>query len=110
MESQSESALSIVKAYKERYLAMTPPDNHDRELLEQLNILNASVTSNGQVGTVTYSIRIPTKYSNHFGTVHGGAISTLFDGITSAPLALLSRDGYWDGNEVSRSIHIRFFR
>lgn len=41
---------------------------------------------------------------------HGGALATLFDGITGSALNLLRKPGYWDGAQVSRTLEIKYFR
>ncbi|EME88260.1 uncharacterized protein MYCFIDRAFT_8744, partial [Pseudocercospora fijiensis CIRAD86] len=84
----------------------TSDANFDRKMWEHLAIISASATKE----TVFFTISIPTVYSNHLGMVHGGAIATLFDGLTSSALALLAPELLWSGREVSRGLHCKFLK
>ncbi|KAF7196494.1 hypothetical protein HII31_02222 [Pseudocercospora fuligena] len=101
-----KQALAAVEAFRAQYLAHTSDANFDRKMWEHLDIISASATKE----TVTFAISIPSVYSNHLGIVHGGAIATLFDGLTSSAMALLGPGLLWSGKEVSRSLHCKFLK
>ncbi|KXT02733.1 hypothetical protein AC578_5439 [Pseudocercospora eumusae] len=101
-----KQALAAVEAFRAQYLAHTSDANFDRKMWEHLDIISASATKE----TVSFAISIPIVYSNHLGMVQGGAIATLFDGLTSSALALLGPGLLWSGKEVSRSLHCKFFK
>jgi uncharacterized protein (TIGR00369 family) len=108
--ANASKAMSQMEAYKQRYLALTPQNNYDRQLWQNLEVTSAHSSATDQTSRVTFTIVFPTSYANHLGTANGGMIATLFDGMTSGTLGLLSRPGFWDGLEVSRDLQVRFFR
>ncbi|KXT13774.1 hypothetical protein AC579_6594 [Pseudocercospora musae] len=101
-----KNALAAVEAFRAQYLARTSDINFDRKMWETLDIISASTTKE----TVSFAINIPIAYGNHLGMVHGGAIATLFDGLTSSALALLVPGLLWSGKEVSRALHCKYLK
>ena len=68
-----------------------------------MTIVSASLTPHP---TVTYSMRVPASLANANGFMHGGAYSLVFDCLTTVPLALLARDGFWRMGGVSRTLNV----
>jgi len=95
--STSNKLISRLEAYRGAYLALTPPDNFDTPLYKSVEILSGTASSNGMSGIATFRVKFSAQYCNKFGTVHGGAIATLLDGLAQCSTAVV--DG--DANEVT---------
>lgn len=93
----SNPLLSRLEAYRSAYLALTPPDNFDTPLYKSVEIVSGTASSNGMSGIATFRVKFSAQYCNKFGTVHGGAIATLLDGLAQCSTAVV--DG--DANEVT---------
>ena len=93
----STKLLSRLEAYRSAYIALTPPDNFDTPLYKSVQIVSGTTNSNGTSGTATFRVKFSAQYCNKFGTVHGGAIATLLDGLAQCSTAVV--DG--DANEVT---------
>jgi acyl-coenzyme A thioesterase PaaI-like protein len=93
----SNTLLSRLEAYRGAYLALTPPDNFDTPLYKSVDIISGTTSSNGMSGTATFRVKFSSQYCNKFGTVHGGAIATLLDGLAQCSTAVV--DG--EANEAS---------
>lgn len=89
--------LSRLEAYRNAYLALTPPDNFDTPLYKSVQIVSGTTNPDGMSGTATFHVKFSAQYCNKFGTVHGGAIATLLDGLAQCSTAVV--DG--DANEVT---------
>jgi acyl-coenzyme A thioesterase PaaI-like protein len=89
--------INRLEAYRGAYIALTPPDNFDTPLYESVKIVSGTTNVNGTSGTAIFSVKFSAQYCNKFGTVHGGAIATLLDGLAQCSTAVV--DG--DSNEVS---------
>lgn len=81
--------LARLEAYRNAYLALTPADNFDSALYTSVQILSGSTNANGTSGTATFRTRFPPQYCNKFGTVHGGALATLLDGVAQCSTAVV---------------------
>lgn len=78
----TEKALTMIYSQLEHYLISTPKNNFDREIWNNLKIISASVEDSGKSANVKFSLVIPNIFGNHIGIVAGGAVATLFDGVT----------------------------
>lgn len=81
--------LARLEAFRTAYLALTPSDNFDTALYKAVEILSGTSGSKGTSGTATFRLAFPTKYCNKFGTVHGGAIATVLDGVSQCATAVV---------------------
>ena len=57
---------------------------------------------------IVYEFDVAKFMCNKTGVLHGGAISTLFDNLSSTALFAISRPGFWHHLGVSRSIAVWF--
>lgn len=108
----AQDTIHTIESYKELWLSLTPANNFDRAIWDHLEILSASgpEIEGPNKAKVTFSVLIPSNYANHIGTLHTGITATLFDGLTSSAMALIAHEGFWDGNEVTRSLEVKCYR
>ncbi|KAF2159160.1 hypothetical protein M409DRAFT_30444 [Zasmidium cellare ATCC 36951] len=106
----TNKALSIIDNQLQQYLQSTPSNNFDREIWKNLRILSTSANSSGRTTNVHFSVVIPENCGNTFGIAAGGAVATLFDGVTGAAICAVDKDGTWNGSEVSRSLSMTYYR
>jgi len=88
--------MARLEAYRKVYLALTPPDNFDTAIYTSVEILSGTTNPNGTTGVAAFRIVFSPKYCNKFGTVHGGAIATLVDGVAQCSTAVVD-GGMSDG-------------
>jgi len=50
------------------------------------------------------------KMGNRGGVLHGGMTATIFDILTTLPLMLIARDGFWQMLGVSRDLMVTYIR
>jgi acyl-coenzyme A thioesterase PaaI-like protein len=81
--------MARLEGYRQAYLALTPPDNFDTPIYTSVEILSGTTNPNRTTGTATFRIAFSPKYCNKFGTVHGGAIATLLDGVAQCSTAVV---------------------
>jgi len=84
--------MARLEAYRNAYLALTPPDNFDTAIYTSVEILFGTTNPNGTTGVAAFRIKFSSKYCNKFGTVHGGAIATLVDGVAQCSTAVVEGD------------------
>ncbi|KAK4507754.1 hypothetical protein PRZ48_001489 [Zasmidium cellare] len=106
----TSKTLSIIDGQLQQYLQSTPEQNFDRSIWNNLKILSSSVDKEGKTANVLFSIVIPENCGNHIGIAAGGAVATLFDGATGSAIRLVAKDGLWNGNEVTRSLSMTYYR
>jgi acyl-coenzyme A thioesterase PaaI-like protein len=91
-KSRSATLVARLEAYRRAYLALTPPDNFDTALYEAVEMVSGTTHPSGKSGTATFRVKFPARYCNKFGTVHGGAIATLLDGVAQCSTAVVDGD------------------
>lgn len=84
--------LARLEGYRNAYLALTPPDNFDTAMYKAVQIVSGATHPNGRSGTASFRIKFTPQYCNKFGTVHGGAIATLLDGLAQCATAVVDGD------------------
>lgn len=57
-----------------------------------------------------YRLTVPVGLCNKDANLHGGAVSTLLDNLSSTALYTISKPGFWDNQGVSRSLYVVFHR
>lgn len=87
--SQNIRTLARLEASRTAYLALTPSDNFDTALYKAVEILSGTTNPSGTSGTAIFRLAFPSQYCNKFGTVHGGAIATLLDGVSQCATAVV---------------------
>lgn len=90
--SSSPKLMARLEAYRKLYLALTPPDNFDTAIYTSVKILSGTTNPDGTTGVAWFQIEFSPKYCNKFGTVHGGAIATLLDGVAQCSTAVVDGD------------------
>ena len=92
--------MARLEAYRQVYLNLTPPDNFDTAIYTSVEILSGVTNPNGTTGVAAFRIAFSPKYCNKFGTVHGGAIATLLDGVAQCSTAVV--DGGMSGAKTGK--------
>lgn len=84
----------LFHAYKFRYhliAADSPSKFFDDQVMRDVKVIDGSPD-----GRASFELLITPHYGNINGVVHGGAAAVIFDMLTTAALAPLSKPGYWE--------------
>ena len=96
-----------VKVVREFATAMVPEgyEGNDAACLRSLKVTAASMSP---YPNVTTRHIVTSSQCNQMRNLHGGAYGTIFDTVTSFPLALMRAEGFWTMVGVSRTLNIAF--
>lgn len=80
-------------------------ETYDRAICQATEVVKATKDE------ATFRLEVTTNLTNSLGAMHGGAIATTIDLLTSAALVPHCRDGFWEmGPGVSRHLAATYLR
>jgi len=106
-----EEAREAMQRFMTNYAAASSPNNFDNPFSRSVTVISATLQTDNTPASATCSFTIPATYGNNPNgkTVHGGAIATFFDNVTSMPM--LAVRNWWDGwTGVSRNLNVTYLR
>ncbi|KAH7150043.1 HotDog domain-containing protein [Dactylonectria estremocensis] len=74
------------------------------------NIKLVSTDPTGPHPSCTFSFVVHPEHCNRLDNLHGGCAASLFDFLTTLPLALINRPGFWHFMGVSRTLNVTYMR
>lgn len=92
------AALAFAKTFVEAMLAISPAHRFDAELCKAMTMISASHTPTARI---VARLTVTPAMCNPGGTLHGGAICTLFDVCTTVALAMARK---WEIPGVTRTL------
>ncbi|CAF9918145.1 MAG: hypothetical protein ALECFALPRED_000572 [Alectoria fallacina] len=101
MAESKSSAITLAQKFVEAMFADSHDHGFDYDLCKAMTVVSASLTPKPQAVT---RLTVTLAMCNISGTLHGGAISTLFDVCTTVALATARRKGYWEMAGVTRTL------
>lgn len=64
----------------------------------------------GPEATATFELEVTPDLCNPMGNMHGGAVATLADMVTSLAVAAVAEEGWWEFSGVSRTLAVTYVR
>lgn len=102
MADSRSTALDLARTFGDSILAAASHDRvFDYELCKAMKVVSASLIPRPRAVT---RLTVTPTMCNIAGTLHGGAMSTLFDVCTTVALATVRRDGFWETAGVTRTL------
>ena len=110
MPGKVASASERIETFIGGYEKIMPSNNFDMSFSRAVSVVSASTDAQNGTAKAVFQFTIPREYINNpetGGEIHGGAIATFFDNLTSA--TLLSSTRYF-GQGVTRNMNVTYFR
>ena len=80
-------------------------ETYDRAITQAVEVIEANENA------AKFRLTVTTNLTNSLGAMHGGAIATSIDLLTSAAIVPHCRDGFWEmGPGVSRNLAVTYLR
>ena len=98
MAESDPAALTYAKDFFENMLTLRPNHSFASELAKAMTLVSASLTPKPRLVT---RLTVTPAMCNYFGTLHGGAVCTLFDVCTTLALATARK---WEVPGVTRTL------
>lgn len=95
-----------VKAYLASITADSGYGGFDKRLLQQVQLLKVDL----ELSQTVYVFSVQDFMSNKDGNLHGGAVATLMDNLSSTALITIQKPGFWDNFGISRSLAVIYHR
>lgn len=104
-------ALTFVSTKLQIYANHSAAQNFDKAFIRAVKVHAVQLETPKTPGTITFRFAIPDTYVNlpAAGTIHGGAIATAFDNLTSM-ITLTAQRYRWENAGVTRNLSVTYFR
>ena len=87
------------------------PKFFGNDIGSHLQPVSASISeTDPNIAHCTFSLKVPRSLCNAAGSLHGGAVATIFDATTSMAIAPVMREGFWDSGHVTRTLNCSYLR
>ncbi|KAM3419298.1 hypothetical protein BST61_g5235 [Cercospora zeina] len=112
----NEQAKTLIENFLEEHLNSISKDNFDYAFYRALRLRSVTVASPGTPAQALFECKIPRTYANQpkdapIQTIHGGAVSTFFDMVTSlAVIGHLGTFPAWRSTGASRRLEVTYLK
>ncbi|KAJ8612420.1 hypothetical protein MRB53_037461 [Persea americana] len=108
---RSEKARKRLQLFMDYYIKNCPQENYDYALWQPVSLLSTVLDEGETTGRAIYTVTIPAgQYTNYTGSVAGGAVAALLDGLMICTLSMIVKKGFWEDRGVSRNLMLHFFK
>ncbi|KAF2208873.1 hypothetical protein CERZMDRAFT_101079 [Cercospora zeae-maydis SCOH1-5] len=112
----NEQAKTLIETFLEEHTSGISTDNFDYAFYRSLRLRSVVAAGPGTTAKAVFECRIPRTYANQpkdapSQTIHGGAVSTFFDMVTSlAVIGHLGTFPAWRSTGASRRLEVTYLR